>query len=238
MKPNILEKPKYIWLISLLIVYSIVCFSLQTIPEIGEEYATFFFYSEIIVVAIFTVEYLYRLYMAEKRLSYIFSFYALVDLVAILPFYMSFAVDLTNLRAIRLLRLIRIFKLLRYTAALIRFKKAMSDAKEELFIFCAASCVIIYISAVGIYYFEHPVQPDAFASIFDCLWWAVITLTTVGYGDIYPITIAGRIFTFIILLVGLGLIAVPTGIITSALSAVRREQERDELVYEQNSKNR
>jgi voltage-gated potassium channel len=206
-----------------------VCFSLETLPDFGDQYATFFFYSEATVVVIFTVEYLYRLYVAENRIKYIFSFYAIIDLIAILPFYLAFAVDLRNLRALRLLRLLRLLKLARYMTALGRFKQALYESKEELFIFCSASFVIVYIAAVGIYHFEHPVQPEAFKSIFDCLWWAVITLTTVGYGDMYPITLGGRIFTFVILLVGLGLIAVPTGIITSALSAVRREQERTEI---------
>ncbi len=85
---------------------------------------------------------------------------------------------------------------------------------------------MLYLAAIGIYYFEHKAQPEVFRSIFDCLWWAVATLTTVGYGDIYPITIAGRLFTFVILMVGLGLIAVPTGIVASALSSVRRQQEQ------------
>lgn len=105
-----------------------------------------------------------------------------------------------------------------------RFGKAIYMAKEELVIFSFASLVVLYLSSVGIYYFEHAAQPDIFRSIFDSLWWALATLTTVGYGDIYPITVGGRLFTFIVLIVGLGLVAVPTGIIASALSAVRRQQ--------------
>ena len=108
--------------------------------------------------------------------------------------------------------------------------------KEELIIFITAILVLLYFSAFGIYYFEHEVQPAVYASIFDALWWAVVTLTTVGYGDMYPITVAGRIFTFIILMLGLVFIAVPTGIVASALSAVRREDEETEKEKQQENK--
>ena len=101
-------------------------------------------------------------------------------------------------------------------------------AKEELVIFTLASFVLLYLSAVGIYHFEHAAQPDVFRSIFDSLWWSVATLTTVGYGDIYPITLGGKMFTFCVLMIGLGLIAVPTGIVASALSAVRHERRESE----------
>ena len=225
MKSNILEHPVFVWSTSFLIFLSIFLFSLETLPEFGDKYTDFFYYTEFVIVIVFTVEYFYRLYLAENRLKYFFSFYAIIDLIAILPFYLSFAGNLSNLRAIRLLRLLRLLKLPRYFSAFSRFKDALYEAKEELIIFCIASLLIVYMSAVCIYHFEHPVQPEVFKSIFDCLWWSVITLTTVGYGDMYPITFGGRIFTFIILLVGLGLIAVPTGIITSTLSSVRRKEE-------------
>ena len=94
--------------------------------------------------------------------------------------------------------------------------------------FLGASSIMIMLSAVGIYHFEHQAQPEVYRSLFDALWWAVITLTTVGYGDTYPITIAGRLFTFVILMIGLGLIAVPTGIITSSLSTIKQKLESED----------
>ena len=103
--------------------------------------------------------------------------------------------------------------------------KAIFIAKEELIIFSAVTLMLLYLSAVGIYHFEHAAQPENFKSIFDSLWWAVATLTTVGYGDVYPITLGGRMFTFVILMLGLGVVAVPTGIIASALASVRKNEE-------------
>ena len=118
----------------------------------------------------------------------------------------------------------RILKLVRYNAALTRIDLAFNLAKAELALFLSASTVVIFLAGVGIYHFENPAQPESFASIPDSLWWAVVTLTTVGYGDMYPITAGGRFFTTIILFVGLGLVAVPAGIISSALSEARKLQ--------------
>ena len=108
-----------------------------------------------------------------------------------------------------------------------RFKKALSYAKEEVVIFLIATVIILYLAAVGMYYFEHDAQPEAFQSIFDSLWWAVATLTTVGYGDVYPVTVGGKIFTFLILMCGLGVVAVPAGLIAAALSKVRRDEDSE-----------
>ncbi|MAY54593.1 MAG: voltage-gated potassium channel [Gammaproteobacteria bacterium] len=223
-----LDKPPFVWFISGLILYSVLCFSLETLPDLDEQFRRFLRYSEILIVAIFTIEYLTRIVLSKKRLRFVFSFYGLVDLLAILPFYLAFAVDLRTLRLVRLLRLVRILKLARYNIALRRFTAALYLAKEELIIFTVASFMLLYFAAVGIYHFEHVAQPEVFRSIFDSLWWSVATLTTVGYGDIYPITLGGRLFTFVVLMVGLGLIAVPTGIVASALSSVRQRQVESE----------
>jgi voltage-gated potassium channel len=128
---------------------------------------------------------------------------------------------------LRLFRLFRILKLVRYSAALNRFKSAFAIAKEELMLFLFATMVMFYLSGVGIYYFENEAQPEVFSSIFHSLWWSVITLTTVGYGDIYPITLGGKIFTLFILIIGLGIVSIPAGLIASALSKART-MENDE----------
>lgn len=218
---NAINSPRSTLLMTLLIFFSVICFSIETMPDLTSETQRFLNISEFITVMIFTVEYIIRIYVSEKRLKFIFSFYGIIDLLAILPYYLITALDLRTLRLLRMLRLARILKLTRHQKAIQRFAKAIYVAKEELVVFTFASLILIFLAAVGIYYFEHSVQPDKYRSIFDCLWWAVATLTTVGYGDIYPITIGGRMFTFAILLVGLGLVAVPTGIVASALSSVR-----------------
>jgi len=211
--------------IQILIVASLVTFSISTLPDLSEktEHALDIF--EAISVIIFSVEYILRVVSAKKPLKYIFSFYGIIDLAAILPFYLSRGLDLRSLRILRLFRLFRIIKLVRYSNALKRFIKAFIMAREELTIFLIASLFFIFLSAAGIYFFENPAQPEVFNSIFACMWWALVSLTTVGYGDLYPITVGGKIFTFFILMIGLGIVAVPTGIIASSLTKVREEEK-------------
>ena len=221
---GILDHPVAAGVIASLILFSTVCFSLETLPNLRPLTREFLYYSEVIVVAIFTAEYLYRIAVSQNRLKFIFSFYGLVDLIAILPFYLATAVDLRTLRLLRLLRLARLLKLVRYHKAIARLGKAFVLARDELIIFTLGTLIFLYLAAVGIYYFEHTVQPDKFRSIFDSLWWAVTSLTTVGYGDIYPVTVGGRVFSFIMLMLGLGLVAMPTGIMASALTSIRRQQ--------------
>ena len=141
-----------------------------------------------------------------------------------MPFYIASGLDLRAVRVFRLLRLFRILKLLRYSQAINRFHRAFIIAKEELILFTLVSLILLYLSAVGIYFFENAAQPEQFKSVFHSLWWAVATLTTVGYGDIFPITAGGRIFTFFVLMIGLGIVAVPAGLVASALSQARREE--------------
>lgn len=217
------------FLVQALILFSIVTFSVGTLPNLSPGVRQLLALSELIIVVFFTLEYTARIWFSNNKLAYIFSFFGLIDLLAILPFYLALGVDLRSLRAFRMLRLLRLFKVLRYGDAVQRLSRAMVIAKEELMVFGLVTLILLYLAAVGIYYFENSVQPDAFASIFHSLWWAVTTLTTVGYGDIYPITLGGRIFTFFILMIGLGIVAVPAGVLSSALSSAKTEiNERKE----------
>ncbi|MCI5123152.1 MAG: ion transporter [Candidatus Electrothrix sp. AR5] len=210
--------------IQLLIAISLISISLETLPDLERKTYLFLATIENVIAVIFTIEYLLRIILTEKKTSYVFSFYGIIDLLAILPFYVSGSVTFQTLRVLRFLRLFRILKLTRYTDAISRIWKAILIAKEELVLFSIVTLMLLYLSAVGIYHFEHAAQPENYKSLFDCLWWAVATLTTVGYGDIYPITIGGRLFTFVILMLGLGVVTVPTGVIASALSAVRKSE--------------
>lgn len=208
----------FAFFIQALILVSLVTFSVETLPNLKPETRYLLRIIEIFCVVVFTVEYILRIYVADSKPRFIFSFFGIIDLLAILPFYLSFGVDLKSLRALRFLRLFRVLKLVRYNRAMNHFVRAMSSAKEQIFLFIFITMILIYFAAVGIYYFENEAQPEHFSSIFDSLWWAIVTLTTVGYGDVYPITVGGKVFTFIILMIGLGIVAVPTGIISSALT--------------------
>jgi voltage-gated potassium channel len=210
----------------LLIFSSIATFSFETLPNLPPTVTSGLELAEVVLVVLFTIEYGLRVALADDRWRFVRSFSGLIDLVAILPFYVSLGIDLRSVRALRLLRLLRIVKLARYSNAIGRFQRAIALAREELVVFLGIAVMLIYLSAVGIYYFEHEAQPDLFASVFHSLWWAVVTLTTVGYGDAFPVTLGGRMFTFAVLMAGLGIVAVPTGLLASALARVR-EEERD-----------
>ena len=225
------EGKAFDWAIIALIFYAIATLAYETEPALSENARKFLWISEIVVTALFTLEYILRFYLAERKRDYSFSFYGIIDLVAILPLYLDLLLgaEVAVLRAFRALRLLRIFRLLkivRYHRASDRLLKALSESKEEFTLFFFTTLILLFLSTAGIYYFEHPGQPEAFSSISHSLWWAVVTLTTVGYGDVYPITLGGKIFTFIILLIGLGVVAAPAGLIASALSKVR-EVEND-----------
>ncbi len=209
-----------------LIILSLFTFSLETLPGLTDEQREYLHYSEIVISILFTIEYVLRIVTAEKKSSYIFSFYGFIDLMAILPFYLVFlGVDLYVIRALRVLRIV---KLTRYSVAMIRLGKAFSIAKGEVVVFLLATLVLLYLAAVGVYIFESRAQPENFVSVFDGMWWAVASLTTVGYGDIYPVTIGGKLFTFIVLIFGLGIVAAPAGIISSALTQVRSQEKEEE----------
>jgi voltage-gated potassium channel len=149
------------------------------------------------------------------------AFCGIIDLLSILPFYLSLGIDLRSIHALRLFRLFRVLKMVRYRNAIRRYQIALKIAREELVFYFMVTMLLLYFSAVGIYQFENEAQPKEFASVFHSLWWSVVSLTTVGYGDVYPVTIGGRIFTFFVLIVGLGFLSIPAGLIASALSKAR-----------------
>ena len=204
--------------IQVLILISILNFSVQTLPNLSVRLIEVLNIVELFSILIFSLEYLLRLFTSPKPFRFIFSFFGLIDLIAILPFYISMGMDLKSLRAVRLFRLLRLLKFLRYQDTLAKLKQSFDDVKRELFLFSFATLLLIYFSSVGIYFFENEAQPQAFSSIFAAMWWSVATLTTVGYGDIYPITAGGKIFSTFIVFIGLGLVAIPTGIVASSLT--------------------
>ena len=204
--------------IQLLIILSIVTFSIETLPDLPLALLEVLNVIEVGCVIIFSIEYIGRIAFSRKGFKYILSFYGIIDLIAILPFYISLGLDLRSIRVLRLLRLFRIFKLPKFNKALEVLYKSFKSIKAELSIVIMFALVFIYLSSVGIYFFENEAQPENFKSIFHSIWWAIATLTTVGYGDVYPITLGGKIFSSIIILIGIGIVAIPTGLIASSIN--------------------
>lgn len=184
---------------------------------------------ETISVVIFTIEYILRLWVADlsypelppfrARLKYIRSFAAVIDLVSLLPSFISaMSANFMVLRMLRVLRLLRAFKLNRYTHALHDIGEVFRKKASQLISSMLVVSFLMVISSVLMYDAEHEAQPEVFDNALSGLWWAIATLTTVGYGDIYPVTAIGRVMSAIIALLGIGLVAVPTGIITAGFS--------------------
>ena len=200
---------------------------------------------EKISVIIFSIEYLLRIWTADllfpkknyliAKIKYIFSFIAIIDLLAILPFYlpMFFLIDLRVLRMLRIIRLFRVFKINRYTNALSSIAKVFRNKQHELLSSIFVVLLLMIVASVLMYSIENSAQPDVFKNAFDALWWALATLTTVGYGDIYPITVLGKILSAIIAILGIGLVAVPTGIISAGfMEEIQEEKNKmDDIKY-------
>ena len=206
--------------INFLILLSVLDFSLQTIPDFSRLHPSLEKF-EYLVLIIFMVEYVLRVFSSNKPLKFIFSFYGLIDLITILPSVFGLSYDIRSLRILRLLRIFRNY------SATKNLRKSFNDVKSELGFFSLAALLLLYVAGTGIYHFEHEAQPEAFTSIFDSLWWAVATLTTVGYGDIYPITAGGKIFATIIVFLGLGLVTVPTALIASSFTSAFHNNKND-----------
>lgn len=226
--------------IIILISLNVLAVVLESYKSITTEYGELLYGFEITSVIIFTTEYALRLWTADlkykqsescikARVRHVFSFMAIIDLLAILPFYLPFLipVDLRFLRLLRLSRLLRIFKYNRYSKALNLISKVVKDKAEELIATIFIMCFLILIGSTLIYYFESEVQPEAFPNIVASFWWAVATLTTVGYGDIYPVTALGKLLASIIAILGIGFVALPTGIISSGfMDEIKKEESR------------
>jgi voltage-gated potassium channel len=204
---------------------------LETVESIYQPNKELFRILEVFSVIIFSVEYILRVWTCTNidenkhpiagRLKYILSISAIIDLFAILPFYLPLFVkyDLRFIRILRLLRFFRFFKLGRYLNASRVITNVFKSKKEELVLSFLITFFLIIIASSVMYYAEHDAQPDKFSSIPETMWWAVATLTTVGYGDVFPITNLGRILTSCISILGIGIFALPAGILASGFSA-------------------
>lgn len=209
-----------------LIGLNVLAFILETVDKIYQRSPSFFQYFEYVSVFIFTIEYILRIWTCnykagfEKpltgRIKFVFTPLALVDLLAILPFYLPFlGLDLRFLRMLRMFRLFRLLKFARYIAAMEVLYRVLIKQKESLIMSLILLCFLLLLTSSMMYYIEGDVQPEAFSSIPATMWWGVATITTVGYGDVYPITDSGRMLAGLIVIIGVGMIALPTGILVS-----------------------
>ena len=208
--------------IECLIILSVIAFSIETLPNLNKSHYLLLENFEIFVLLVFSIEYILRVILTKPSWKYIFSFHGIIDLLAILPFYlMTF-----NSSVIRIFKLLRIFKLFKYNTALDRINSAFSQVKHELFIFIVATILLLYISAIGIYHFENAAQPEIFKSVFHSFWWAIGALF--GYGEMFPITVGGKIFSAIIVFIGIAMISIPTGLLASAFSKTIKKESTDD----------
>ena len=223
-----------------LIAINVLLVILDTFSGFPMWLVSIFGYIETASVVIFTVEYSLRVWTADcihsgytktrARMKYMISFMAIVDLLAILPFYLPFImpIDLRVLRMVRLLRLLRILKVNRYTSALASVGSVIKRKGTQLISSMFVVGVLMIMASVLMYNIECEAQPEAFQDAFSGLWWAIATLTTVGYGDVYPITVLGKLLGAIIALLGIGLVAVPTGIISAGfVEQIEHSKEDD-----------
>lgn len=226
------------WFMVVLIVLNVFAVIIESFQDISFKFDGILSLFEIISITIFSFEYLLRLWTANLKysnskhpyFSFIFSFMAMVDIFAILPFYLPFiiSIDLRFLRIIRLFRILRILKLNRYNASISMIGCVLKREKDILLTTGFVAFLLLLMASSIMYYVENEAQPEKFSNIIASFWWAIATLTTVGYGDVYPITTAGKILSGIISFLGVGLVALPTGIISSGfISEMSARRSKD-----------
>lgn len=206
------------------ILLSVFLVMLESVESLDIVYHDLFIVSEWIITIFFSIEYILRIISTRKPLKYIFSFYGIIDLISILPMYLSFFIPstkiLTVVRALRLLRLFRILNLVQFSGQASQLKLAINASKTKIIVFIYFVFIISILLGAVMFVVESP--ESGFTSIPTSIYWCIVTLTTVGYGDIAPITPLGKIIATFIMILGYGIIAVPTGIVTAELASGRK----------------
>ncbi|MGZ4852996.1 MAG: ion transporter [Halobacteriota archaeon] len=230
-----------------LIVINVLIVILETVQSVDAHYAALFWQIELVSLAIFSVEYVTRLWCCTAddryrdpmrgRLLYVITPMALVDLAAILPTYLTWivhlvlpiaVVDFLFIRALRLFRVFRIFKLGHYNDSLSTIERVIRAKSGELFVVAFTAVIVLIVASSAMYYVEHEAQPDKFTNIPQTMWWGVETLTTIGYGEMYPITWVGKVLAAVIALMGIALFALPAGILGSGFfDEIQRKREAE-----------
>ena len=220
-----------------LIFFNILMVILETVDTLYFRYKLWFIYFELFSVTIFSIEYVSRFWSCvenktksetnrKARLRYIFSFSAIIDLIAILPSLLAFLFPTVDLRFVRALRIFRLLKFSRYSNSINTLLIVLWDQRKSLGAAFFILFIVLIISSSGMYIVEKDIQPDKFGSIPQSMWWSIVTLTTVGYGDVYPVTSMGKFFGSIIIILGIGTVALPSGILASAFTEYTRRNQK------------
>ncbi|WP_291100804.1 MULTISPECIES: ion transporter [unclassified Empedobacter] len=213
----------------LLILLSVGLVMLESIPAINARHHTVLVSLEWILTFLFTIEYLLRIYCVKNRWRYIFSFYGVIDLLSILPFYLGLVIPtskyLASIRILRLLRIFRIFNLTRFTRGKNVLVLGLKESKDKIIVFLSFVVLIVVVIGSIMYMVEHDHPESGFTSIPISIYWAIVTLTTVGYGDISPVTGLGQFLASVVMIIGYGVIAVPTSIVTMEMNKAARHKE-------------
>jgi voltage-gated potassium channel len=222
--------------LGLIIFLSVIAVMLESVAGVHEFMAAEFILFDTFSVAVFSLEYILRLYCCVEnpdtedsfvgRLKYMLTPTAIIDLLAILPFYLVYFVQI-DLRFLRVIRLMRLLKFTRYNKAMNMLTEVVMEQLPALSTTLFILMIMIVFAASIVFLFEHEAQPDKFTSIPEATYWAVITLLSVGYGDIYPVTPVGQFLTMLITIIGLGLVALPTGILASGFTEKMRQQTEE-----------
>ena len=199
---------------------------LESVQELDQKYHDLFYYGEWIITIFFSIEYIARIVTVKKTSKYIFSFYGIIDFLSTIPLYLSFFIvgsqTLLTVRALRLLRVFRILKITRYVGESNKLKNALKHSRVKIFIFLFTVFIIAILSGTLMYIVEG--EKSGFTNIPVSIYWSIVTLTTVGYGDIAPITPLGQLIASFIMILGYGIIAVPTGIVSAEYSRSKDEK--------------
>lgn len=215
-------------LLLIIILISILAVVLESTESLNRQYGSLFRVSEWIITGIFTLEYFLRIYVVRNKKKYILSFYGIIDFLAILPFYISLIFvgshSLLVIRAIRLIRVFRILKLTRYTRAANTLMSALRASTVKISVFLFGVLMLVLIIGTAMYLIEG--KEHGFKDIPTSVYWAIVTLTTVGYGDIAPQTVLGQFMASLVMILGYGIIAVPTGIVTAQVISEQKEGQK------------
>ncbi|ADX68291.1 MULTISPECIES: ion transporter [Weeksella] len=213
----------------LLIILSVALVILESVPTFNARYHTFLVVSEWLITILFTIEYLLRLYSVQKPLRYVFSFYGIIDLLSILPFYFGIFFPnskyLSSIRILRLFRILRIFNLTGLTQNRNILLRSLQQSKDRIIVFLSFVILIVVVLGSFMYAIEKNHPESGFTSIPISIYWAVVTMTTVGYGDVAPVTGLGRFLASIIMILGYGIIAVPAGIMSQEIARASKEND-------------